>query len=431
MSNHSVMFGPSASHTWLKCPYSAFARSKLPNTTTSYAEEGTLAHELCEIKVKLAFGQISPEEFEQRLAAIEANSLFDPGMKGNSDMYLDTIRELAAAYFNHPPFVAVEQRVSYSSICGEDGFGTSDCLLYGGSTLVVVDYKNGSGVTVPAYENPQMKLYALGALQTVLDPMIYDIQKIVLCIVQPNVFETPSVWETTTDALMAWVETTLKPAVKNIQDGNFYKRAGSWCKNGFCPNYVNCTEWRSKFASVYADFEMEDKEKDLDNLSPDELGDLYTKVYAVNEWMKKIKDTVEYQVNKGVKIKGWKKVAGKSKRVIIDPDGLEKALAEKGLDPAMTHTPSQLLALTHLEKLFGGTKKFTEACGAYIGKTTEKPAVVPESDPREEINTAASDFKDVAAPAPESTTEEEPKAKKAPKKSTKKAAPANEEPKTT
>ncbi|MGN0617529.1 MAG: DUF2800 domain-containing protein, partial [Ruminiclostridium sp.] len=164
---------------------------------------------------------------------------------------------------------------------------------------------------------------------------------------------------------------------------------------------------------------------------PDELGDLYTKVYAVNAWMNKIKETVEYQVNKGVKIKGWKKVAGKSKRVIIDPDGLEKALAEKGLDPAMTHTPSQLLALTHLEKLFGGTKKFTEACGAYIGKTTEKPAIVPDSDPREEINTAASDFKDVAAPAPAPTTEEEPKAKKAPKKLTKKAAPANEEPKTT
>ena len=422
MSNHSVMFGPSSSHTWLNCPYSAFARSKLPNRSTSYTEAGTLAHELCEIKVKLAFGQMSAEDFSQKLAAIEANALYDPAMKGSSETYLDTIQALAVSYFNQPPFVSVERKVSYSSICGEDGFGTSDCLLYGGSTLVVVDYKNGAGVTVSAVNNPQMKLYALGALQSVLDPLVYDIQRIVLCIVQPNVSETASIWETTTDDLMAWVETALKPAVKNIQEGNFYRRAGHWCKDGFCPNYINCTEWRARFASVYADFESADKELDLDSLSCEELGDLYAKVYVIKEWMNKVQDKVEYLVTKGTKVKGWKMVAGRSKRIITDTDGVEQALKTAGLDPAMTHTAPTLLALTKLEGLMG-KKSFAETCGAYIGTTTEKPAVVPESDPRRELGSAASDFADFA-PAETKTAkvaaEEEPK----PVKKRRKAAPA-------
>lgn len=431
MSGHSVMFGPSSSHTWLKCPYSAFARSKLPNRSTSYTEAGTLAHELCEIKVKLAFGQMTADEFSQKLAAIEANALYDPAMKGNSEMYLDTIRELATAYFNQPPFIAVERKVSYTSVCGDDGFGTSDCLLYGGSTLVVVDYKNGAGVPVSAVNNPQMKLYALGALQSVLDPLVYDIQKIVLCIVQPNISETASVWETTTDDLMAWVETTLKPAVKNIKEENFYKRAGHWCKDGFCPNYINCTEWRAKFASVYADFETEGKELDLDSLSNDELGELYTKVYAVKEWMKKIQDKVEYLVTKGTNVKGWKMVAGRSKRIFTDPDGVEQALKAAGLDPAMTHTTPTLLALTKIEALMG-KKNFAATCGAYIGTATEKPAVVSENDPRQALNSAASDFADVApAPVEKETEKATPDEPPRTAKKSRKTAPKKDTPPTT
>jgi len=406
--SHSIMFGPSASHTWLKCPYSAFARANTPNTTSSYAEAGTLAHELCEIKVKLASGQMSAYEFEERRARIEANPIFDAGMKGSSQLYLETIQQLETMYFKYQPFVAVERTVSYSDICGEDGFGTADCILYGESTLVVVDYKNGSGVPVSAEENPQMKLYALGALQSVVDPLVYDIDKIVLCIVQPNVYEEPQIWETCKADLMSWVESTLKPAVKNIQEKKFFKRAGGWCKSGFCPNYVNCTAWREHFASVYADYASEDKDLNLDSLSADELGELYTKIYELKGWMETLQNHVECLVTSKTPVKGWKLVEGRSKRFIKDPDGMEAALTKAGFDPAMTHSTPELLPITKLEKLFGGAKAFNAACKDYIGKTKDKPAVVPESDPRKAIDSASSDFEEFAPKTEPSVSENKP-----------------------
>ncbi|MGN1106021.1 MAG: DUF2800 domain-containing protein, partial [Huintestinicola sp.] len=47
---HSKCFGPSSSHCWLRCPFSAIARQQIPDHSSKYADTGTLAHELCEIK---------------------------------------------------------------------------------------------------------------------------------------------------------------------------------------------------------------------------------------------------------------------------------------------------------------------------------------------------------------------------------------------
>lgn len=394
---HSKYFGPSASHSWLHCPYSAIARNTIPDKSSVYAETGHVAHELCEIKLKLYFGQITADEFKKRLEAIEANKLYTGDMLSNSETYLQTVKELSLDHYTVEPIAYIEHLVKYEDICGEDGFGTSDCILLGGDTLTVVDYKNGQGVAVSAKNNPQMRLYAYGALHSVVLPFLYDIKKIVMCIVQPNI-NMVSTDVISKDELLNWIETEVKPAVAKIQSGCKDRIPGHWCKDAFCPNYAQCAAWREKFAAVYADYQTEYKDIEVDTLDPDELGVLYAKTQELSAWLKKLDNKVETLLKNNVPVKGWKLVAGRSNRVFTDVDKAYEALSEAAkLDKEMFYSRVPL-GITEASKLVG-KKLFDTTCEPYMTKSQGKPAVVPESDPRKAIDTsAASDFADMAAP---------------------------------
>lgn len=393
---HSKCFGPSSSHSWLHCPYSAKARSEMPDTPSVYARSGTLAHALCELKVRQYFNMLSKEDFDKRLTEIKADKLFTSDMISSSDTYLQTIKELSMEHYEVQPIVYVEQPISYEDICGADGFGTSDCILLGGDTLTVVDYKNGQGVPVSAIGNPQMRLYAYGALRSVVVPGLYDIKKIVMCIVQPNLSSITTDVITTTE-LTDWIDKVVRPAVAKIQAGCKDRVPGKWCREGFCPNFLQCRAWREKFAAVYADYETEYSETELDTLSNDELGDLYSKASQVSDWIAKIKDRVEYLMLKNkTPVKGWKVVSGRSgNRAFTDVDAAFEALCrESGFDKSMFFIQSPL-SPPKVEALVG-KEVFKKVCDPYIFRPAGKPAVVPESDPRKAIdNSAASDFADL------------------------------------
>jgi hypothetical protein len=79
--------------------------------------------------------------------------------------------------------VLIEQKLDFSKYV-EGGFGTGDCVVIADGTLHIVDYKHGQGVLVEATDNPQMKLYALGALE--LFDGIYDIDTVSMTIYQPR-----------------------------------------------------------------------------------------------------------------------------------------------------------------------------------------------------------------------------------------------------
>lgn len=81
------------------------------------------------------------------------------------------------------PVVLIEQRVDFSRWV-EQGFGTSDAILISDGTMHVIDYKHGLGILVSAEDNPQMKCYALGALELFDD--IYDIDTVSMTIYQPR-----------------------------------------------------------------------------------------------------------------------------------------------------------------------------------------------------------------------------------------------------
>ena len=103
-------------------------------------------------------------------------------MDGYTEEYLDCIKQIMLAY-DTKPYVVAEKKVDFSQFVPK-GFGTADCLIMTPDALHVVDFKYGKGVPVDAKDNPQLKLYALGALSEY--GLLYQFKTIHIHIVQPR-----------------------------------------------------------------------------------------------------------------------------------------------------------------------------------------------------------------------------------------------------
>ncbi|MEI3133028.1 MAG: DUF2800 domain-containing protein [[Ruminococcus] torques] len=162
--DHALLSASSA-HRWLKCTKSARLEEQFPDTTSEAAKEGTLAHELAELKVRNYFkpGDVSKRKLTFAIKKFKEDPLWDDEMLIHTDTYIDYIRDVSIK-LPATPFVEVEKRVDFSDYVPE-GFGTADCIMIQGNTLFVIDFKYGKGVPVSAEENPQMMLYALGAYE--------------------------------------------------------------------------------------------------------------------------------------------------------------------------------------------------------------------------------------------------------------------------
>ena len=158
MAKHATL-SASSSHRWLNCPPSVRICENYADVTTDYALEGTDAHALCEYQLKQSLG-IPAED------PIENLTWYNAEMEGCAAGYAAYVMELLedAKQTCSDPVVMIEQRVNFSRWV-KDGFGTADCILIADGVLNIVDYKHGKGVEVSAEKNPQMMLYALGALE--------------------------------------------------------------------------------------------------------------------------------------------------------------------------------------------------------------------------------------------------------------------------
>ncbi len=158
MGRHALL-SASSSHRWLNCPPSARLCEGYEDKGSEYAQEGTDAHSLCEHKLKLALGMETTDP-------TDSLSFYDEEMEECACGYAAYVMELVeeAKKTCKDPVVLIEQRLDFSRFV-EEGFGTGDCVIIADGTLYVIDYKHGKGVEVSAVDNPQMMLYALGALE--------------------------------------------------------------------------------------------------------------------------------------------------------------------------------------------------------------------------------------------------------------------------
>ena len=387
-TKHAILSASSAAR-WLACPPSARLTEYMPDKPSPYAEEGTQAHALCETTLRQSAAEWSagsPEGYPAESAACDGPYREPDEMIRAAQTYVDFIHELWAE-FEHEPSVFVEQRVRFSRWVPE-GFGTCDCLLLGDGVLHVLDFKYGQGVPVSPERNPQMMLYALGALE--LFRGTDDIRTVRMSIVQPRIQQEPETWETSADELLGWADTVLAPAAKLAWEGKGELNPGEQqCR--FCKAYPRCRAWQDKYGPL-ADFESLPTPGPL--MSDEELGEWLRKVQGIAQYAKDLEEYALKELLAGKPITGYKLVEGRSARVWRDQDAAFAAIAATGIDEAMLYKPREHITLTEAERLLG-KRAFAETCGQYVDKPRGAPKLAPEEDKRPAYNPAEG-FEEVA-----------------------------------
>ncbi|GHU90975.1 hypothetical protein FACS1894202_11660 [Clostridia bacterium] len=164
MPNEHALLSASSASRWMACTAAPRFEAQFPETTSEYAEEGRLAHALCELKVLKKFTtSLNARTYNKEIKRLKAQPIYSDEMDKTSELYLEHLNENAMTY-DSPPLVNAEVKVDFSEYV-PGGFGTCDCVMIGGDTLIITDYKHGKGVPVSAEGNAQMRLYALGVLR--------------------------------------------------------------------------------------------------------------------------------------------------------------------------------------------------------------------------------------------------------------------------
>lgn len=387
MSKHST-FSASSAERWIHCPGSIHMASLFPPTTSPAAEEGTLAHELAALMIEGAR--------RDALEAIEAkvNRFYEahPDLRDSFAAMLRTLEPyidyVTAAYVNalavDPAAVLLtEQRVDFSDTV-PGGFGTSDVVIIGGGRVTVIDLKYGKGVPVSAKDNPQIRLYAIGAINAF--DLVYDFDRVKMVIYQPRL-DSVTEEELSVDALRAWADTTVKPAAEAAASDDPPYCPGEWCASHFCPGAGVC---RARAEYVLALERHAGKDPAL--LSDEELSDALTRADVLQKWAKALNSYAMGEIQTGHAIPGWKIVEGRSNRIFADEDKVVAAAVRAGFDKALLFK-SSLIGITDMEKLMG-KKQFKEVLGALVVKPAGAPKLAPESDERPAFNSAKADFDD-------------------------------------
>ena len=367
---HAIL-SASSSDRWLHCPPSARLCETYEDKGSDYAAEGTDAHELCEYKLKKALGMDASDPTEN---LTWHNEEMEDCANGYAAYILEMVE--AAKESCADPKVLIEQRVDFSRWV-EQGFGTADCIIIADGTLRICDYKHGLGVLVDATDNPQMKCYALGALELFDD--IYDIDNVSMTIYQLR-RQNISTFEISKNALYKWADEVLKPTadLAFAGDGNFL--CGEWC--GFCKAKHECrARAESNLTLAQYDFKFPPL------LEDSEIEYILSRADELVAWASDIKEYALQQAISGKEWAGWKLVEGRSNRKYSNEEAVIQAVTDAGFDPY----EKKLLGITAMQKRLGKSR-FDELLTAYIEKPQGKPTLVPESDKRPAMNNAKTDF---------------------------------------
>lgn len=363
MGTHALL-SPSAAHRWMNCPPSACLEREFPSSSSEVAAEGTAAHALYEHKLRKLL----------KLRSKRPHSDFeDDEMDRCSDDYVSFVQEQMGEIPS--PMVLVEQRLDLTRYVPE-AFGTADCIIVGGDRLHIVDFKYGMGVLVEAEHNPQMMLYALGALE-LLDG-IYDIQKISVSIFQPR-RENVCTWSLPKEDLLRWARDDLVEKARLAYAGGGEYCAGKWCT--FCRAAVRC---RARAEEKLRLAKEEFKYPPL--ITDEEIEDVLGEIPELIKWANAILAyATDAAVNHGKAWTGFKIVEGRSVRRYKNEDDVAREAESAGYTDIFD---KKLISLTQMEKLMG-KKAFTDILGGLIEKPPGKPTLVPVSDKRPAIHTGS------------------------------------------
>ena len=395
---------PSGAYRWMACPGSLALESKIPDRGSSFAQEGSDYHALsseCLITGRDADSFVGveftyPDHGAERTFTVKAD------LAAHAQTYIDQVRTYADGHQ-----LLVEQRLEFSQyIDVPDQFGTSDAVILTPKEIIVVDLKFGMGVTVDAFDtvqttriseegvevvtetqvpNPQMALYALGALGAY--DMVGDFKRIRMVISQPRIGHL-SEWDCTIDELLEFGDRAKKAAqlAISIVDTKmpFLNPGEKQCK--FCKAKATCPKLAQQIRDVIgADFE-EIASPDTGALGvdypPEDLANKMRAVGLIEDWCKAIRGKVESELLASVPVPGYKLVQGKQgNRAWTSADEAEKLMKSFRLREAEMYDFS-LISPTAAEKVLKDSPKRWVKAQALITRKDGKPSVAPESDKR-------------------------------------------------
>lgn len=386
--NHSIrahaVLSASGSSRWLNCTPSARLEEKYPNKSSDYAQEGTLAHEFSEHLLKRELGLVSKKDYDKEYVKIQESEFYSDEMDEYVKTHVDYVLQqfkVSNKKTKGNSTLLIEERVDLSAYI-EEGSGTCDVIIIGDGVLEVIDLKYGKGVRVKSEENPQLKLYGIGALDCF--SLMYDIHTVRLTITQPRM-DSISSFEISVSELGKWAKDFVIPRSELAFKGEGEQVTGDWCR--FCKAKSVCRKLAEENLEIAkSDF------KDPNELSDDEILEIYKMSSRISDWLSSVSGFVFSEALNGKKWQGYKLVEGRSNRLFSDPEKVEEKLKELKFNPE-DYMIAKLAGIGQIEKLVGKTQ-INSVLGDLIIKPPGKPTLAPDSDKRPEfgINKAQMDF---------------------------------------
>ena len=412
MAAHAKL-SPSGASRWMTCPGSIALEADFPDDSSEYAAEGTLAHD---IAAQCLEEGLSPHDFVGKRFEVDGFIFkVSPDMAAHVADYMSLVREFAEG-----GTLLVERRVDFSPVIGvEDSFGTSDAIVIKSDTLTIIDLKYGMGVAVSAEHNPQLMLYALGALNDYGD--LAEFKHVCMVIHQPRLNTVSEFWMDVEDLELFGVSAA--NAARRVEDAvmtyGAYDDAGEWgskyleasergCK--FCKAKATCPVLRAEVdttvGSALASAATIDEMKDfLHTVEPDMLGSAMDKVALVEQWCKSVRGETERRLLAGEEVPGYKLVEGrKGNRQWADEEAAEAAFKRARFRIEQMYD-LKLISPTKAEKLLAGNPRRWAKLEKLITRSDGKPSVAPATDrrPTKAVANIANDLRALAYDADNST----------------------------
>jgi len=383
-----ALLSPSSAHRWLICTPSAILESYEPSETSIYAKEGTEAHALAEIKLRLKTNYINQEQYNAEFNHfVKESEYYNSEFEEYVDYYVNKVLEIFNGDANYNK-IMFEQKVSFNDII-PNGSGTSDCVIIGDDSIHIIDLKYGKGVRVSAHDNPQLRLYALGAISANIREC--NCSKVRMTIIQPRL-DWIDTEELNVKELNDWAINYVKPRAELAIKGKGDLIAGEHCK--FCKLRGKCkalsTMELDKVKEEFSDVLIEQRIEPAD-MSNTEIAKVLLIAPTFIDWFESVKKyALDASINGKIEIPGFKLVEGRSTRIITNEDKVIETLKSNGFSEQDYMKPSQLLGISTLEKNIG-KKLFNDLCGNYIIKPAGKPSLVQVTDARPALTNSTFD----------------------------------------
>ena len=362
------------------------------NECSVYAQEGTAAHALAEIKLSYRFGKISVSKYQERFEEFttsEHGKYYNKEFEEYVDEFVEYVIQQTENIGDY--HIYFELKVNFSNIVPQ-GFGTADVVIVTEDTIHVIDLKFGVGVPVCAHENQQLRLYGLGVLN-----LFPNSNRVKMTIHQPRLCSQDSE-ELTKKELLDWGINFVRPrADEAIKGEGILQASDEACR--FCKLRGKCkVRADAQLAVAQREFAIiEQKQQTVESMSPEQIANVLEIAPFFINWFKDVQAHAYNELAKGNKIPGYKLVEGRSNRIMTDEGKIKEILLSVGLKEEQIMKPAKLQGISYLEALVG-KKLFAEMCKDYLIKPMGKVTLVPESDKRPAITKLAiaqSDFAEI------------------------------------